>query len=357
MKTAFRRDGHHGWHDERVAAAAEEDQVRVLVLGGSHFVGRAVVAEARRRGDEVTTLNRGLSATGDSDGPTIRVDRRDVTALQAALADREWDAVVDTWSDEPAVVAASARVLADRAQHYGYVSSRSVHRWPLAPGADETAPVVDGDPDSEDGSDYAAAKRGGELAVLRHFAGRALLPRPGIILGPYEDVGRLPWWLGRMSTGGRVLAPGPPELPLQYVDARDLAGWMLDAARRRLTGAFNTVSHRGHATMRQLLVACNQVTGNRAELVWRSAEAVQAAGIAPWTELPIWVPAGTELEGLHAGDVSAAHAEGLRCRPVEETVADTWHWLQTEGVPPGRPGRPPLGVDAEAERRALAQPD
>lgn len=331
--------------------------MRVLVLGGSHFVGRAVVAEARRRGDDVTTLNRGVSGTGDAAEPTIRVDRRDVTALQAALGDGEWDAVVDTWSYEPAVVAASATLLGGRAGHYGYVSSRSVHRWPLPPGADEGAPVVDGDPDSEEGSDYAAAKRGGELAVLRHFEGRALLARPGIILGPHEDVGRLPWWLGRMRRGGRVLAPGPPELPLQYIDARDLARWMLEAAQRRLAGAFNAVSRPGHATMQQLLEACDEVTGRRADLVWRSPEAIQAAGIAPWTELPIWVPAGTEMEGLHGGDVSAAHAAGLRCRPVEETVADTWRWLQAEGFPPDRPGRPPLGIDPEAERRALDQPD
>lgn len=327
--------------------------MRLLVLGGTHFVGRAIVEEARGRGDEVTTVNRGVSGAGATEAPTIRVDRRDRVALEAALGDRDWDAVLDTWSFEPAVVDTSARLLAGRAGHYGFVSSRSVYRWPLLPGADETAPVVDGDPDSPDGSDYAAAKRGSELAVTRHFEGRALLARAGVILGPYENVGRLPWWLGRMSRGGRVLAPGPPDLPLQYIDARDLARFMLEGAERGLAGALDTVSRPGHTTMGELLETCAEVTGGHAELVWRSPEAIEAAGVAPWTELPIWVPAGTELVGLHAGDVSAAYAQGLWCRPVQETVSDTWQWLQREGFPPARPDRPGPGVDPEAERRAL----
>jgi 2'-hydroxyisoflavone reductase len=243
-------------------------------------------------------------------------------------------------------------LLAGHAGHYGYVSSRSVYRWPIPRGADETAPVVDADPGSRDEDDYAAAKRGGELAAVEAFGDRALLARAGLILGPYEDVGRLPWWLRRVERGGTVLAP-ERDRPLQYVDARDLALWMLSAAERGIGGAFNTVSSPGHTTMGELLGEAVRVTGSDAEFAWVSAEVIQKAGIAPWTELPLWVPDDEEYGGLHDGDVSAALAAGLSCRPVAETVADTWAWLQAEGDPAPRPGHS-LGLDPEKERSVLA---
>lgn len=327
--------------------------MRLLVLGGTNFVGRSVVGEALRRGDEVITVNRGVSGEPPAGARRIQADRRDSRALEAALGADEWDAVIDTWSMEPVVVRESARLLAGRAGHYGYVSSRSVYCWPLPVGLDESAPVVDGDPGSTEHADYAAAKRSGELAVLERFDGRALLARAGLILGPYEDVGRLPWWLGRISRGGRVLAPGPADRGLQYVDARDLARWMLDAAERGSSGAFNTVSTPGHTTIGELLETCNDVVGRGAELVWRSPEAIEAAGVSGWTQLPIWVPPSGEMAGLHDGDVSAAHAEGLSCRPVRDTVADTWRWLQEEGFPEPRADRPPLGLDPDVERELL----
>ncbi len=327
--------------------------MRLLVLGGTRFVGRAVVEEALRRGDQITTVNRGVSGTPTTGVRAVHVDRTDHDALAAALGNDEWDAVIDTWSSAPSVVRASASLLADRVGHYGYVSSRSVYRWPMPSGLDESAPVVDGDPAGTDGSDYAAAKRGAELAVLEAFPDRALLARAGLVLGPYENVGRLPWWLGRTARGGRVLAPGPQDRPLQYVDARDLAAWMLDAAQRGLGGAFNAVSTPGHTTIGELLATCNEVTGRHAELVWVPAEAIEAAGLSGWTQLPIWVPPTGELAGLHDGDVSAAHAEGLRCRPVRETVADTWLWLQDEGFPAPMRDRPAIGLDPGIEQRVL----
>ena len=329
--------------------------MRLLVLGGTHHVGRAVVETAVARGDDVTTLNRGLTGHQPQGARACRADRTEPAALAGALRrEGSWDAVIDTWSGAPRVVAGAAALLADRAAHYGYVSSRSVYRWPFPPGADESAPVVDGDPDAADGTDYAAAKRGGELAALAAFGGRALLARAGLILGPYEHVGRMPWWLRRLERGGDVLAPGPPDLPLQYIDCRDLAAWLLSSAQRGLGGAFNTVSRRGHATMATLLDAAAAVTGSRARLIWVPPEVITAAGIQPWTELPIWLPPGGEFAGMHDGDVSAAYAAGLACRPVRETVADTWRWLQAEGYPAPRPGLPEHGLDPEAERRVLA---
>ena len=331
--------------------------MRLLVLGGTHHVGRAVVETALARGDDVTTLNRGVSGHQPPGARALHADRTDPAALRAALSslgDGTWDAVIDTWRGAPCVVADAAALLADRAAHYGYVSSRSVYRWPFPVGGNESAPVVDGDPGSDDAADYAAAKRGGELAAAEAFGGRALLARAGLILGPYEDVGRMPWWLRRMERGGDVLAPGPRDRPLQYIDCRDFAAWMLAAADRGLAGPVNIASRPGHATIGSLLGAAREVTGSRANLVWVTPEVIEAAGIEPWTELPVWLPPDGEYAGLHDGDVSCAFAAGLACRPVAETVADTWRWLREEGYPLSPPARPAPGLDPDKERRVLA---
>jgi len=141
----------------------------------------------------------------------------------------------------------------------------------------------------------------------------------GSRLGPYEIVGRLPWWLNRIAAGGRVPSPGPRVRPLQYIDARDLAEWLLAASGAGTTGAFNTVSPPGHTTIGDLLAQCVEVTASSAELVWIDPDVIEAAGVSGWTDLPIWVPPTGELAGLHDCDVSAAHAAGLRCRPTNRT--------------------------------------
>jgi 2'-hydroxyisoflavone reductase len=199
--------------------------VEVLVLGGTHHVGRCLVEEARRRGHGVTVLNRGTQRPADPGVHVLVADRRQPDQLSAALeraVQPGWDVVIDTWSAEPLRVWESAAALAGRSRMYHYVSSRSVYRWPIPVGADERWPVVDADPSAPDAEDYAAAKRGAELAVEVHFGDRHLVARAGLILGPYERVGRLPWWLRRIQRGGRVLAPGPQDRPLQYVDGLGL---------------------------------------------------------------------------------------------------------------------------------------
>jgi nucleoside-diphosphate-sugar epimerase len=333
--------------------------MKLLVMGGTHFVGRAVVEAALAGGFEVTALNRGLTRSASPQVRTLVADRTDPAALRAALGDGEWDAVIDTWSDAPRVVAESCALLAGRAGHFGYVSTISVYADPMPMNADEHAPVVEGDPDSPDGvatpETYPAAKRGSELAVLRAFGDRALLGRPGLILGPYENAYRLPWWLRRIERGGRVLAPGDPARPIQFIDARDLAAWMLAAAATGTAGAFNLISRPGHITMGELLAAAVEVTGSDAELVWTPQDIVLEAGIAPWTELPIWLPRGPEFDAMDSVDVSAAFATGLDCRPAKETIADTWAWLQAEGDPPPRPNRPKIGLNPAKEAEVLAR--
>jgi nucleoside-diphosphate-sugar epimerase len=327
--------------------------MRLLVLGGSSFVGRAVVEEGVRRGWAVTTFNRGRSPAVDANVERLVGDRLRPADL-APLGRRSWDHVVDTWSGPPRAARDSAAVLADRAGRYAYVSSCSVYASPPPRGGDESAATVDASPDAE-AADYASAKRGSELAIEAAFGDRALFARAGLILGPHEDVGRLPWWLLRMDRGGEVLAPGPADLALQLIDARDLARWLLDAAADGLAGPFNAVSRPGHTTMGDLLGVCREVTGADATLTWLDPAHVQAAGIEAWTDLPIWLPSDHEYRGLHEAGVERAHAAGLWCRPVRETVEDTWAWLVAIGKrPPLRDDLAAPGLDPERERAALA---
>ncbi|MFF0335853.1 NAD-dependent epimerase/dehydratase family protein [Streptomyces fimicarius] len=331
--------------------------MRLLMLGGTEFVGRAVTDAALARGWDVTVFHRGRHAPP----PGVRALTGDRTAGPAGLAaltegGPDWDLVVDTWSGAPSAVRDAARLLCDRAGHFGYVSSRSVYAYPAAAGLDEDGPPVAG-ASPDDGGDvpYGRAKRGGELAALDAFGDRALLARAGLIIGPGENIGRLPWWLSRIARGGPVIAPGPPGTELQYIDARDLAEWLLDAAANGLHGAYNTVSRPGHATMGELLTACVRATGSDAELRWTDPEVLLAAGVEPWTDLPVWLPPGELYDTLHRGDHTKAYAAGLRCRPVGETVADTWSWLRTlGGVAPRRPDRPAVGLDPHLEAKLLA---
>ncbi|WP_382305143.1 reductase [Herbiconiux sp. UC225_62] len=375
--------------------------MRILILGGSEFVGSALVQAALERGAAVTTLSRGTHPPAP--GVTaLRGDRRAprhrglAAVLDEASRAGGWDLVVDTWSWEPFAVRDSARVLAPLADHYALVSSRSVYADPLPAGADESAPLVlanpsDGDPAAvEVGSgaelevdyargkagaelevdyargkagaelevDYARGKAGAELALRDEFGERALILRPGLVLGPRENVGRLPWWLTRIAAGGDVLAPGTPDAGIQYVDARDLAAFALDAGLRGLSGAFNVVTPVGQHTLGELLTACVEATGSDARLRWVPEERVLAAGIEPWTELPVWLPSGPDHDAMHHGDVSAALAAGLQVRPLAETVRDTWSWLRSIGcAAPLRPDRPRVGLAPERERRVLSAED
>ncbi|MFD7864817.1 NAD-dependent epimerase/dehydratase family protein [Streptomyces sp. NPDC057682] len=336
--------------------------MRLLILGGTEFVGRAVTEAALARGWETTLFHRGRHPAPPGAAELLG-DRTEPDGLAALAAAAEsggtgpaWDLVVDTWSGAPRAVRDAARLLSGRAARYTYVSSRSVYADPAPAGLPEDGPVVaDASPDAGDDVGYAEAKRGGELAVLDAFGDRALLARAGLILGPWENIGRLPWWLTRIARGGPVLAPGTPDVAVQYIDVRDLASWLLDAAEAGLHGPYNLTSRSGHATLGELLDACVRATGSDAELRWTDAGRILAAGVAPWTDLPVWLPPGEVYDAIHRGDVGKAYAAGLRCRPVEETVADTWTWLcGIGGTAPHRPDRPPVGLDPAVEAKLLA---
>ena len=221
----------------------------------------------------------------------------------------------------------AAQLLKGRVARYAYISSRSVYADPGGRYLTEESQLVEASAYAGAGGEevkYGPAERGGELAAEAAFGDRTLLVRAGLILGPHEDVGRLPWWLRRLARGGPAPAPGPHDLDLQYVDARDLAQWTLDAVEAGLSGPYNVVSESGHTTMGELLDTCVHVTGNVAQLHWVTPEAVLAAGVEPWTELPIWLPPGELHDLLHRGDVSKALArlrQGRRtCRHARRST-------------------------------------
>ncbi|MCW2542599.1 MAG: hypothetical protein JWM40_151 [Frankiales bacterium] len=325
----------------------------LLVLGGTRFVGRAIVMDALFRGWNVTALNRGRSGSLPPEVTQLTVDRTDDAALATALDGRSFGMAIDTWAGSPRVVQSAANLLVGKAEKLGYVSSISVYEQGRPPGGDESWATVAGDPSAESTGDYAADKRGGELAALEAFP-EAVLARAGMILGPWENIGRLPWWLGRFDRGGRVVAPGRPERPWQFVDVRDLAAWMNAGVANHLTGPFDLTCPSGHVTTASFLAAVREATGNKAELVWIDQDTVLASGAQPWVQLPGWIPEGDDFAGFMEGDTTAAINTGLVSRPVEQTVADTWAWLQADGEPDYGPGGNRHGLPEDIEQALLA---
>jgi nucleoside-diphosphate-sugar epimerase len=295
--------------------------MRILVLGGTVFLGRHVVAEALARGDAVTVFTRGVHPVPD--GVEHRVGDRagDVSALERG----EWDAVVDTSGYEAEHVGRLCELLADRIGHYVFVSSCNVYpAWPEEH-VDEDSAVWETD-DADYGPQKAASERAAEAALPGRFA----TVRAGLICGPHDNVFRLPWWVRRIAAGGRVPAPGDPDRPVQLVDARDLATFLLDLAEQRIAGAFNGTAPAGEQAMGEVLDAAVAATGSDGELVWIPDAKLQAAEVDAWVELPLWLPAA-EYPGTWTVGTERAQAAGLRCRPVADTIADVCAWLRDGG--------------------------
>ncbi|MEV7970538.1 NAD-dependent epimerase/dehydratase family protein [Sphaerisporangium sp. NPDC088356] len=331
--------------------------MRLLVVGGSWFVGRAVVADAARRGWEVTVFNRGLSGTTAPGVRLIRGDWERPKDLKDLSAQGPWDVVLDVAGAVPALVRNVARAVADSAPRYVYMSTISVYRhWPHKP-VDESSPLWDGDPDLDPGSRswdpdaYGPLKAGCELAVRREFADRALFIRPHVILGPGEYVGRLPWWLRRIRRGGHVLAPAPASRSIQPVDVRDVARFTLGMIEKNAVGVYNLAAPPGRDTYGGMLQACQDVTGSAAKIIWVDEWWLAGRGVSEWTEIPIWrtLPTAWQMSAYKA------QAEGFVCRPLRETVAATWEWMEAGGTAVRHERLAQHGLSPEREARLLSE--
>ncbi len=319
--------------------------MRILVIGGTSFIGRHLVAHALAAGHALTLFNRGRTDPGLF--PEAEHLRGDRDGGLAPLEGRTWDAALDTCGYVPRVVADSARLLADAVDRYAFVSSISVHPDGVPPGATEDAPLFDPSPPGvEDVTDdtYGPLKVACERVVASSFPDRALIVRPGLVVGPYDPTDRFTYWVRRVDEGGDVLAPAPPEGPVQFIDVRDLAAFLLRHIDAATAGVFNVIAP--PVPLVGLLEACRAASGSDATFAWAPPAFLRAQGVEPWSDLPLWLP---DDPGANRFDPGRALAAALAPRSTDDTVRDTLTWDRARPRAPMR-----AGLDRDRERRVLA---
>jgi 2'-hydroxyisoflavone reductase len=324
--------------------------MRLLVLGGTSFLGRHVATAALERGHDVATFTRGVSGAPPDGARALHGDRDDPAALPAALDGWSPELVVDT-SCQTRAAARNAAAALPGVPGYAFVSSLNAYAdWPPGPIGPEGAHPTWTTDDDEYGPTKAFAEREIGAAVGDGF----LTARAGLIVGPHDPVHRLGWWLDRISRGGPVVVPAEGlDQPIAVVDARDLAGWLVEVAERGETGAVNATGPAGMTTLGGLLELCRDVTGGAAEWVPVPEEELLGAGVEEWVHLPLWLQREVARTAWDV-DTSRAQELGLSIRPLQETVADTWAWMRTAERPPPPAHRPAPGLPPELEARLLA---
>jgi 2'-hydroxyisoflavone reductase len=325
------------------------------MLGGTVFLGRHVVEILLARGHEVTLFHRGKRGAELFPG-VERVLGDRATDLDRLPAGATWDAVVDMCGFVPSVVATSAQALRERAGRYVFISSISVHDVSRHP-VHESSPTLELPPDAARDvmtpETYGALKYLCEQEAIAAFgAERTFVVRPGLIVGPHDPSDRFTYWPLRFARGGDVLVPDALDMPVQYVDVRDLAEFVVDALERGHTGVVNTVGPAQPATLGALLDACAAASDSDANVVLVDRAFLRRWDATPWIDLPVWSEDGFEYDGITRTDPARGIALGLRYRPLETTIADTLRWAQHErGDAPFKAGLTPA---REAALFALA---
>jgi 2'-hydroxyisoflavone reductase len=321
--------------------------MRLLVLGGTKFLGRHTVDAALHDGHNVTIFTRG--ETNPELFPEVEHLRGNRDGDLDALRDGSWDGVVDTSGYVPRIVRQSAELLRDRVQRYVFVSSISAYGDFSKP-ITETTPVAElDDPETEEiMENYGALKAACERVVEEVYGDRSARVRAGLIVGPFDPTDRFTYWPRRIAAGGEMLAPGSPDAPVQFVDARDLARWLVQLALEGPDGVFNATGPVEPLSFGALLERSRAALGSDAQPVWIESARILDAGVQPWSELPLWLP-DDDYAGMARADITRAVDAGLRFRPLEETVADTLAWDRTVAG-----DRPTLTREKEAEILAAA---
>jgi 2'-hydroxyisoflavone reductase len=324
--------------------------MRILIIGGTRFLGRHLVDSALARGHEVTLFNRGKSNPGLFPAlETIVGDReKDVEKLKGRI----WEAVIDTSGYVPRIVRLSAEVLAANVGRYAFISSISVYDNFKKIGINESDPVgkiEDETVEEITGETYGPLKALSEQTVQDIYGERALIVRPGLIVGPHDPTDRFTYWPVRVARGGEVLAPEKPDAPIQIIDVRDLSDFIIRLIEGNASGIYNATGPDYELTLGKLLEVSKQVSGSDANVRWASVDSLNQHKVEAWSDMPVWVPDDEEGAGFSRVDVSKAIRAGLRFRPLEETVRDTLAWASTR--PADHEWR--AGLTAEREAQVL----
>ncbi len=325
--------------------------MRLLILGGTLFLGRHLTQAALDREHTVTLFNRGQHNADLFPGvEKLRGDRDgDLTALEGG----RWDAAIDVHGRVPRIVRASADLLAPNVGHYTFISTTSVYGDQSILNMDEHAPLATiADPTVEDptGPNYGPLKVLSEQAVQTAVPGRALIIRPGLIVGPHDPTNRFTYWPRRIAQGGDVLGPDGPDHPARFIDARDLAAWTIRMIESGATGVYNARGPNETLTFGVLLDTGKIITGSDARFVWVDEQFLLDAGVRPYTEMPLWIPTLSERAGFYSINSGKAIVAGLTFRPITATIRETLAWDATQ--PPDAPR--PCGLHPERERDLLA---
>ncbi len=365
-------------------AAAARAPMRILVMGGTGFLGPHFVEAALARGHQLTLFNRGKTNPERFEDPRyagieqLHGDRK--TDLSVLEGEQRWDAVLDTSAYIPADVTRSTRLLAPRIGQYLLVSTVSVYARNDIVDMDEDAALVrlpDPTVTEVTGETYGGLKALCEAAARAELPGGTTVVRPGLIVGPGDTTDRFTYWPARADRGGEILAPGSPDAPTQFIDARDLAAFMLHLLERRTFGTFNADAPAGSLTMGAVLDAsreaarsmnvhhcitapCPQPPGAQSSVTWVPADFLEAQGVSAWQDMPAWIPAEGEYAGFGRTRTARARAAGLEYRPLEKTVLDTLAWWRS--LPEERRAKPKAGISPEREAEVMrawhaAQPD
>jgi len=327
-------------------------RLRILVLGGTGFIGPHQVAFALDRGHTVTLFNRGRTAPElFPDVEQLRGDRAagDLGELGGA---REWDVVMDNAATDPRWVREAAQLLKDRAGQYIFISTQSVYTSRAEIGMDETAPVGRPDLPREEWTGYGPSKALAEEEAQRAFPGRATIVRPSLIVGPGDETDRWTYWPVRVHRGGNVVVPGTPRDPMQFIDARDLSEWLVRLAENGTAGVFNAVGPEAPLTSAEMFYGLRAVTSTPVSFTWVDADFLREMGVRAWSDMPAWqVPRGATAGFARMSNARALEA-GLTFRPLADTGRDTLEWFL--GQPPERRERLRAGLSPERERWLLA---
>ncbi|MBT2756690.1 NAD-dependent epimerase/dehydratase family protein [Mesobacillus foraminis] len=314
--------------------------MKVLILGGTRFLGRALTEEGLKRGHELTLFNRGTNTGVFPDVEQLNGNRdSDVSILQ----NRKWEAVIDTCGFAPHHIKKMVAALGDHIEHYTYISSISVYNDWVLPGITEDYPLHSSPAEDvlkgvEEGKispyeHYGALKVLCEQEAEKHWPGKVLNVRAGQLVGPFDYTDRLPYWVRRIAQGSKVLVPGRPDRPVQLIDVKDVAAWVFDMAERKKAGTFNVTGPDAGRTMEDLVNTCKNVANSDADFVWTDEQFLLDQNVQPWTQLPLWVPENFPLEGetqpwkgAFTISVEKAVNAGLSFRPLEETIRDVYQW-------------------------------